>query len=155
LTNDVVSTSGTPYGGICTNQKGLNGNISADPMFVKADGGDFHSQLRFPIIDAGANGGTPPTEFDGGPPPLRRNADGIPVIDMGVYELSRDHTPPVTLATATPSSNGDGWNNTNVTVTFNATDDQAGSGVANIRYSLGGAQQTDVVVIANHGSALI
>jgi hypothetical protein len=155
LTNDVLSTSGLTYGGICPSETGLNGNISADPMFVNAAGNDFHLQAGSPAIDAGTNGGTPSADFDGVPRPLDGNGDGIAVIDMGVYEFSLDHTPPVTVATAAPSANGAGWNNTNVTVTFNATDNPGGYGVANVRYSLAGAQQTGVVVIGNPGSVLI
>jgi hypothetical protein len=154
VTNDVVSTSGLTYGGFCPNQTGSTGNISADPLFVNAAGSDFHLQIGSPAIETGTNGGTPQSDFDGVPRPLDGDGDGISVIDMGAFEVSLDHTPPITVTTATPSSNA-GWNNTNVTVTFNATDDVAGYGVANIRYSLAGAQQTSVVVIANPGSALI
>jgi nitrous oxidase accessory protein NosD len=154
--NDVVAPGGYPYTGLCTNQTGLNGNISADPLFANAGAGDFHLQPGSPAIDAGINSGTPQADFDGVARPLDGNGDGIAVIDLGAYEANNlDHTPPATSAAASPASNGAGWNNANVTVAFNATDNTGGSGVANIRYWLLGAQQSDFVVAGNPASITI
>jgi hypothetical protein len=78
------------------------------------------------------------------------------VIDIGAYEfLDYDQTPPVTVASATPPPGGSGWNTTDVTVTLNATDDPGGSGVANIRYSLTGAQQSGVIAAGNPASITV
>jgi hypothetical protein len=150
-TNDVFSNSGPAYGGTCGNQTGLNGNISADPLFVNADGGDFHLQHGSPAIDAGTNGNLmPQQDLDGAPRPLDATGKGIAIIDMGVYEApAADLTPPVTVASATPAPGPGGWNTTNVSLTLTATDNPGGSGVANIRYSLSGAQTSAVVVAGN------
>jgi len=51
-----------------------------------------------------------------------------------------DTTPPTTTATPSPNPNASGWNNTNVAVTLNATDNPGGSGVKEIQFSLNGAQ---------------
>jgi hypothetical protein len=51
-----------------------------------------------------------------------------------------DATPPTTVATATPAANAAGWNNTNVSVSLDATDNAGGSGVKEITYSASGAQ---------------
>jgi len=51
-----------------------------------------------------------------------------------------DTTPPTTTATPSPNPNASGWNNTNVAVTLNATDNPGGSGVKGIQFSLNGAQ---------------
>jgi pimeloyl-ACP methyl ester carboxylesterase len=67
-----------------------------------------------------------------------------------------DTTPPVTAASIFPSPNGNGWNNTNVTVTFNSTDNEPnGSGVKQITIMLSGAQSQSTVVSWNTASATI
>ena len=44
--------------------------------------------------------------------------------------VKRDATPPVALATVSPPANSNGWNNTDVTVSFSGTDSLPGSGIA-------------------------
>ncbi len=51
-----------------------------------------------------------------------------------------DNIAPTTVATRNPLPNAAGWNNTNVTITLNATDNVGGSGVKQIVYSATGAQ---------------
>jgi hypothetical protein len=53
-----------------------------------------------------------------------------------------DNTPPTTTANSSPGPNVNGWNNTNVTVNLNATDNPGGSGVKQIQFALSGAQNT-------------
>jgi hypothetical protein len=48
-----------------------------------------------------------------------------------------DTTPPTTTAVSSPAPNGDGLNNTDVTVTLTATDNPSGSGVKEIHYAVG------------------
>ncbi len=52
--------------------------------------------------------------------------------------LSNDTTAPATTATQSPAANAYHWNNTNVTVSLNATDAAGGSGVAEILHTIGG-----------------
>lgn len=57
-------------------------NIAADPQFVDAANGDYHSQVGSPAIDGGTAVGAPTTDLDD---TLR---DGVP--DMGAYEWTGD-----------------------------------------------------------------
>lgn len=52
----------------------------------------------------------------------------------------QDNTPPATTAMLSPQPNAAGWNNTNVAVTLDASDNPDGSGVKQISYSTSGAQ---------------
>ncbi len=80
--NDVFSSMGTAYGGICTDQTGMNGNISADPQFVNPANSDYDLQSSSPAVDAG-NTSAPDL------PPLDVHGDNRIInatIDMGVAE---------------------------------------------------------------------
>ena len=74
-----------------------------------------------------------------------------------------DQTAPVTSAAPSLPPNGNGWNNTAVTVTLHASDEAGGSGVQSISYSLSGAQSgsgtiagdTGVITILNEGATTV
>jgi hypothetical protein len=51
-----------------------------------------------------------------------------------------DITPPVTVAISSPAANANGWNNTDVKISLQAADNLGGSGVAQMQYTLSGAQ---------------
>ena len=79
--NDVFASGGTNYGGICSDQTGSNGNISANPLFVKAP-----ANLRLQSGSSAINAGTtsapdlPSKDLAGKP----RIINGT--IDIGAYE---------------------------------------------------------------------
>jgi hypothetical protein len=84
VANDVFDPGAAPYGGICTDQTGNNGNISADPVFVDPSVDDYHLQSTSPAIAAG-NINTPiplpDTDLDGNP----RVVNGT--VDVGAFEF--------------------------------------------------------------------
>jgi len=146
LSNDVVLPSGVAYGSGCRNQTGVNGNISSDPLFQNPifqfpSLGDYHVQTGSPTIDAGASVEALLTDLDGAVRPQDGDGDGVFAYDMGAYEAPTiDRIPPVTTATVSPVPNSAGWNNTNITVSLNGTDNPGGFGVRSISYWLTGAQ---------------
>ncbi|WP_143393713.1 beta strand repeat-containing protein [Fimbriiglobus ruber] len=73
---------------------GVNGNISADPLYVKPGGGDLHILSTSPAIGAGTIGADiPAVDFDGNP---RGNPP-----DMGAFEGAPTHFGISAPATAT------------------------------------------------------
>lgn len=81
--NDAFSTNGPSYGGICTDQTGINGNISADPLFVNVAVGNYRLQSRSPAINAGNNSAPDLTHKDLAGKP--RIVGGT--VDLGAYEF--------------------------------------------------------------------
>lgn len=82
--NDVFVTGATPYGGICTDQTGVQGNISADPLFVDTAVDNFHLQPASPAINAGNNTARialPSTDIDGNTRVFNNT------VDMGAFEF--------------------------------------------------------------------
>ena len=62
------------------------GNISADPLFVKPDLGDYRLRDQSPCIDRGTNDGAPTVDKNGAPRPQDGNRDGAAVCDQGAFE---------------------------------------------------------------------
>ena len=74
------------YDGI-PDQTGINGNISADPMFANIAGGDYHLQAGSPCVDAGTNESAPSLDFEEDPRPIDGDSDGEAIVDIGADEL--------------------------------------------------------------------
>jgi serine protease len=85
---------GSPYAGTCADQTGLNGNISADPLFVDAATGDYRVRMTSAVIDAGNDAvpQIPPVDLAGGSRIVDGNGDGVEHVDMGALEY-RNHAP--------------------------------------------------------------
>jgi len=83
--NDVYSPTGTGLQGTCSGESNLNGNISANPIFVNGD----HLRGNSPAIDVGNNlaPNLPSTDLAGNPRITNGNGGLMPVVDMGAYEF--------------------------------------------------------------------
>ncbi|HEX6874144.1 MAG TPA: choice-of-anchor Q domain-containing protein [Nocardioidaceae bacterium] len=81
--------------------------------------------VNSPAIDAGSTTGTKPDDQRG---VARPQLGGY---DIGAYEFDvpTDTTAPVAAPSAAPAANGYGWNNTDVTVSWNWVDEAGGSGI--------------------------
>lgn len=89
--NNVFSVSGSPYGGVCTNQTGINGNISSDPSFASPAVGAYYLNDGSASIDAGDDrvSNLPPVDFIGNSRTIDGDGDGIPVVDIGAIEFAK------------------------------------------------------------------
>ena len=82
--NDVYNNTAGDYDATIGSQTGSNGNISADPLFIDASGGNFKLQKGSLCIDGGT-GVSLTTDYEG---------NGVPggrVPDIGAYERSSVH----------------------------------------------------------------
>ena len=85
--NNLVSGNGTDYLTI-SNQTGINGNISLDPLFVDPSNNNFHLKLDSPAIDAGTNMSAPAQDFEREIRPVDGDGDGVATVDIGADELA-------------------------------------------------------------------
>ncbi len=77
------------------------GNLDVDPAFVDGAGGNYHLRAASPVVDKGAASAAS-KDLDDNDRSFDGDRDGIPVPDMGAYEL-RDVTPPTSVITGGPS----------------------------------------------------
>jgi len=84
--NDFWNTGGPSGSGDCASVVGSNGNVSVDPKFVSAAGGDYHLRPDSPLVDKGRNSGAPPTDFEGDTRPYDGNGNGSAIVDPGFDE---------------------------------------------------------------------
>jgi hypothetical protein len=129
------------------------------------DGGGTPDRITFYVLDASGTpvptlapaadyllgidlGSAPSAPAAFGTDPSRSPSNGNPIA-ISAPTLSTDTTPPVTTASVSPAPNGNGWNNTNITVTLNSTDNElGGTGVKQVTYSASGAQTIATTVMA-------
>jgi hypothetical protein len=90
--NDVFSSDGSAYSGDCTDQTGVTGNISSDPLFADALSDNFNLQSTSPAIAAGDVSALHEPEQD---------MDGDPRIVAGAIDIGADEysaTPALTIS---------------------------------------------------------
>ncbi|WP_176441677.1 Ig-like domain repeat protein [Granulicella rosea] len=104
--NDLYNPAGAAYGGVCPDQTGTYGNISADPQFIDPSQANFQLRSGSPAIDTGNNSAPQMTATDlsGAARIQDATGKGYPQVDMGAYEYAGvlDATP--TILTLTPST---------------------------------------------------
>ena len=94
-------------------------SVAGDPQSIAV--GDFDANNQADIVSA-----------------------NLTAANVAVLLNSTDIVPPTTTATLAPPANSNGWNNTNATLTLDATDNSGGSGVKELTYQIG-AQPAIVV----------
>ena len=94
--NDVYSAQGAAYGGTCADQTGVSGNVSADPGFLDAAGGDYRVGMSSVVVDRGNDAAPvlPSTDIDGFERRIDGNTDGVVRVDIGALEY-RNRAPVV------------------------------------------------------------
>ena len=97
----------------CTFPAGVNGNISADPIFRMGDAEDYHLHLQSPAVDTGDNASVPlatklgtinSNDLDGSVR-VQNALGGECIIDMGAYEYPGTTSDCGVLITITSSLN--------------------------------------------------
>jgi hypothetical protein len=138
---------------------GDNGEVGAAWVFTRSGG--VWSQQGSKLVGTGAvgpagQGRSVALSADGNTAIVGGPADNTNIGAAWVFTapLPIDNMPPITTATPVPSPNANGWNNTNVTVNLNATDQPGGSGVKQIQIELSGAQSTELQTIAGDAASV-
>lgn len=95
--NDVWDNRPTNYivvGGVEQDRTGVDGHISADPLFLDEASGDFRVGNGSPVIDVGypycpRRYCAGKLDFEGNARPLDGNADAVAIVDIGAFEFNR------------------------------------------------------------------
>jgi parallel beta-helix repeat protein len=86
--NDVFALASPAYGGLCTDQTGIDGNVSVAPAFVNPALDDYRLQVGSPVVDAGDSAApdVPTSDIEDAARVVDGNGDTVAVVDMGAYE---------------------------------------------------------------------
>jgi len=127
--NLAYAPSSSAFGGTCSSQAGVNGNIETDPRLTDAAAGGYYPRAGSPVIDAGDNSAAslPALDLDGNAriSDGNGNGDGSAAVDMGAYEF--DPTLPSATITGAPAA---------ATASSGASLVIGGTGIVSYRYAL-------------------
>lgn len=89
--NNLVYNNKVDFEGV-SDQTGLNGNISADPLFFDPGNNDYHLGCGSPAVDAGDSSSLSPsdTDFEGNPRLVDGSGSEVAIVDIGAYEFDPD-----------------------------------------------------------------
>ena len=87
--NNVYSEDSDSFSGLCSDQAGINGNISTPPMFSDVTNDDFRLLAGSQAIDSGKAQASITEDILGYARPVDGDNDGTVEIDLGVYESYR------------------------------------------------------------------
>ena len=98
--NDAYSANGTGLQGTCSVESGLNGNISADPLFVNALKSNYRLLGGSLAIDVGDNSAPslPASDLAGNLRIINGNDGLTAIVDLGAYEFVPVIVSPRTLS---------------------------------------------------------
>ena len=128
--NIAFSPSGPSYGGLCYEEDGINGNLSADPKLYSSAPGYYYLTPGSPVIDAGDSTAAtlPQNDLYGHVRLVDGDNDGEARVDIGAAEY--DPTRPLAMVFGAPAA---------IVNKTTATLDIGGELVSFYRYSLDGA----------------
>ncbi|GEM_PF-1823507 len=116
-----ATVNGNPYNGEWTNQPVTVTFTCADPNST----GVASNTVTSPVVVSG-QGGEQTVTSNG----LCRDFGGNPAAPVTYGPINLDKTAPAIAGSRAPAANANGWNNTDVTVTFTCADEAGGSGLA-------------------------
>ncbi len=102
--NDFFSPAGAPFAALATNLLGLAANSSTNPLFVCEPSGDLRLLPVSPCLDAGTNDSLRPADFNGSARLLDGDLNGVPVVDLGAFELNPAALPQPCLYVTCPTN---------------------------------------------------
>jgi hypothetical protein len=77
---------------LMSDQTGVNGNLSSDPMFQDETNDNFMLTSGSPAIDAGSSLRAPDNDFDNNIRPQDGDGNGVAAVDIGAYEFPKPFT---------------------------------------------------------------
>ena len=127
-----------------------NGDGTFQPAVVYGAGGETATSVAVADVNADGKPDVIVANLCAGLGFCNNGSVGV-LINTAVF----DRTPPTTIAARSVGPNANGWNNTSVTVNLNATDNPGGSGVKQIQFALGGAQNTGWQTVAGNVASVM
>jgi hypothetical protein len=111
-------------------------------VYVSDNGGPFAPFVTQSTATSAAFAGQPGHTYDffSTARDFVGNVEDLKTIAEATTTVVTDAIPPTTIAVVAPPANGNGWNNSNVSISLSSTDNPGGSGVEQITFNATGGQ---------------